>query len=61
VFTVDRDKETLQQRRERYLARAAEAEDFATVISDPQARTRCLELAKSWRTMAADIIETGSN
>jgi hypothetical protein len=49
--------ETLQQRRDRYLALAEKAEGFARRAATPAVRDAYLKLAKSWKEMAADIVE----
>lgn len=46
---------TPQQRRERYLKLAAEAEVTAAKLSDPKAKAAWVDLAVSWMLMASEI------
>jgi hypothetical protein len=46
---------TAQQRRERYLKLAAEAEIAAAKLSDPKAKAAWIDLAVSWMLMASEI------
>ena len=46
---------TAQQRRERYLKLAAEAEIAAAKLNDPKAKAAWIDLAVSWMLMASEI------
>ena len=46
---------TPQQRRDRYLKLAAEAETAAAKIRDPKAKEAWIDLTVSWMMMASDI------
>ena len=46
---------TPQERRERYLKLAAEAEITAARLNDPKAKEAWVELAVSWMLMASEI------
>ena len=46
---------TPQQRRERYLKLAAEAEIAAAKLNDPTAKAAWVDLAVSWMLMASEI------
>ena len=48
-------RETLQERRKRYLQLAAEREAFAKRASDPTVQDTYLTAAKAWRKMAEEI------
>jgi hypothetical protein len=52
---------TPQQRRERYLKLAAEAEIAATKLSDPKAKAAWVDLAVSWMLMASEISAEDAN
>ena len=52
---VTDDDETVQERRERYLLRAAEAKAKATEALDPSAKQAWLRLADAWTSMANDL------
>jgi len=47
--------ETLQERGERFLRSAAEAEAFAKRAAEPLLEVLCLFMAKQWRQMATEI------
>ncbi len=52
-------RETLQERRDRYLKLATEAEINAARLSDPKAKSAWIDLAVSWMLMASEIsVET---
>jgi hypothetical protein len=46
---------TPQERRERYLKLAAEAEIAAAKLNDPKAKAAWVDLAVSWMLMASEI------
>ena len=46
---------TPQERRDRYLKLAAEAEISAAKLSDPKAKAAWIDLAVSWMLMASEI------
>ena len=46
---------TAQERRDRYLKLAAEAEISAARLSDPKAKAAWIDLAVSWMLMASEI------
>ena len=52
---------SLQERRERYLRLAAEAEITAARLNDPKAKEAWVELAVSWMLMASEISPQNEN
>jgi hypothetical protein len=52
---MNQPSETPQQRRERYLRLAEEAEAFAKRVTVETVRDHYLRLAQGWRDMAAEI------
>lgn len=52
---VTDDDETLQERRKRYLLRAAEAKAKSEDARDPSAKQAWLRLADAWTSMANDL------
>jgi hypothetical protein len=55
-----RDKiETPQQRRERLLQRAAEAEARALATTDPTTRNEWEKIARKWTALAYELPTTG--
>jgi hypothetical protein len=48
-------RDTPEQRRERYLKLAAEAEVTAAKLNDPKAKAAWIDLAVSWMLMASEI------
>jgi hypothetical protein len=48
-------EETPQERRERYLRHAREAEELAAHSRNPEIRAAFLKVARSWERLAADI------
>jgi hypothetical protein len=52
---------TAQQRRERYLKLAAEAEIAAAKLNEPKAKAAWIDLAVSWMLMASEISPENRN
>jgi hypothetical protein len=53
--------DTPQQRRDRFLKLAVEAETAAAKVSDPNAKAAWIDFAVSWMMMASDIPRTGES
>ncbi len=51
------DKETAQQRRERYLQHAREADELAGHSRDPQIAASFRSIARSWERLARELRE----
>jgi len=61
MFAMASSRGTPQQRRERYLKLAAEAEIAAAKLNDPKAKEAWVELAVSWMLMASEISPENKN
>ena len=48
-------EETPQERRERYLRHAQEAEELASHSRNPEIRAAFLRVARSWETLAGEV------
>jgi hypothetical protein len=55
MFGMASSRGTPQERRKRYLRRAAEAEITAARLNDPKAKAAWIDLAVSWMLMASEI------
>jgi len=55
VLAMASSRETPQERRDRYLKLAAEAEINAARLSEPKAKAAWIDLAVSWMLMASEI------
>ena len=55
MLAMASSRETPQERRDRYLKLAAEAEINAARLSEPKAKAAWIDLAVSWMLMASEI------
>jgi hypothetical protein len=55
MLTMTSSRGNLQERRERYLKLAKEAEITAVRLNDPKAKAAWIDLAVSWMLMASEI------
>lgn len=54
---MDNTSETRQERRQRYLRLAADAETTGAKQKEPGARKAWADLAKGWRAMAHELLK----
>ena len=55
MLNMASSRDAPQERRDRYLKLAAEAEISAARLSDPKAKAAWIDLAVSWMLMASEI------